>query len=442
MVERLDGRVEAQPDLLARQSAEALDEARLVLRANRAHVEAAAARRNDCRLELGRVRLDGEATVRMPLGANDPQARIDRDDPGRVRQQRIDVDFGDLGKIDDELRHLEEGQRDGVEVGGFAVAVSPQPLEDARALDHGAGKAQIERGELERRVVDDLDADTALAEHQHGTEASVLLHPEDQLTRARPRNHLFDDEREVAGLGHGLADSGEHLFGRMAYGPRARQPQRHAADIGLVDDVGRLDLERDRRSDRVGDALGFVGGSCRRGSRGRDAIGRKHLLALDAVQPLPARAERALDDPPRLGRVACERRRDRRRRRRECILCASVADEMHERAHAALGRRVAWNAPVLERLAPGLDRTAAEPDRDERLAGWPRRRRNASSDFGARRDGRRTIEHQSGIDVRVGEHRLDGGRIPLRPGVADDVDGIAARPGLRHTRVERRQGRG
>ena len=55
---------------------------------------------------------------------------------------------------------------------------------------------------------------------------------------------------------------------------------------------------------------------------------------------------------------------------------------------------------------------------------------------GRRGERRRAVHHQDGVGIRVLENGLHGGGVALRRCVADDVDGIGARPGLGEDGIE------
>ena len=115
---------------------------------------------------------------------------------------------------------------------------------------------------------------------------------------------------------------GENFRGGLAHGVLAGEIEPHAADFRLVHDVGRLNLEDDRRAagqvrpcrrDR------FIGIARQRGRRDRDAIGRKQPGQLDRIEPGSLVAQHAVDDRPHRGDIRRKVLRQTGRRRHQQV---------------------------------------------------------------------------------------------------------------------------
>jgi hypothetical protein len=73
-------------------------------------------------LEPLRVRSDREPPRSRQGGRRDADPGVERDDAALVRDQRIDVELGDLRNVDRDLRHFHERRGDALDVRGRARA--------------------------------------------------------------------------------------------------------------------------------------------------------------------------------------------------------------------------------------------------------------------------------------------------------------------------------
>ena len=171
---------------------------------------------------------------------------------------------------------------------------------------------QIERRQRQCLVVDDLDRRPAPAEHDDGAEGRIVGKTQDQLARLRLDDHRLHDDALDAGFGTQLPRPRENVGGSRAHGLRRGQIEDDAADVGLVDDVARHDLQHDCGALRehlagVGDGLLDIGRST--GRYHRDVIGSEQVLDLDRIEPFAAVRDRRGDDLPGSRDVGHERRR-------------------------------------------------------------------------------------------------------------------------------------
>lgn len=116
----------------------------------------------------------GMAAAHQALGLRraDGDARIERDDARRVRQQRVDVDLRHLRQVGGELRQAHEDFRHLGAVHRRHVAIAGHLPGDAGARDHVAGNPHVERRQRQRAVLDQFHRLAAAAE-QHGTQLKV-----------------------------------------------------------------------------------------------------------------------------------------------------------------------------------------------------------------------------------------------------------------------------
>ena len=310
------------------------------------------------------------------------------------------------------------------------------------------GEREIERRQRERAVVDDLDRLAAAPEHDDRAEGRILGEADDQLACVRAHDHRMNGDAVETSLRHHLRNMGEHSTGCRGDGLRAVETEHDAADIRLMADIGRLDL----------DDAGAVGGDQRRcdGRRrlrrrgvtdggDRNAIGLEERHDVGRFEPFRAARERLPQDAARRAGVRREIDRQGRRRGHERVAILAPAHEMHEAAHRA--RRVIGNAGRFEDAARFL--AGAEPGGEDGLLKRGRgtiffdRVGDGCGGLLALRQRRRAMHHHDGVVALIFEQCRQSIAIARRIGVADDVDGIGMRPCRRQERIEpRAQGRG
>ena len=178
----------------------------------------------------------------------DRYARVDGDDAGLVGENRIEIDLADLGKIGHKLRQLDQKKLDGALVGGGHVAVSLEDASDPGARDEAAREREVERRQRQRLVADDFDRRSALPEDDDRAESRVVGDADDELARLRTHDHGKDGDPGNSRVGFFRPRPIENFRGRLVHRVLAGEIEPHAADLRLVHDVGRLDLEDDRRA--------------------------------------------------------------------------------------------------------------------------------------------------------------------------------------------------
>ena len=157
------------------------------------------------------------------------------------------------------------------------LPAAPRPLSSpsmARASALG------DRADAERDVLEDLDEDAAETDHDHRPELRIAIAADDHL--AAGRDHLLDEPAVDPGSGNsGLC---RHRVDGLGDGPRRPDIQRDAADVGLVQDLTRDDLDHEGRLHLGRPALGLDGVAGERRARRAHAEAREKRLACRLVE--------------------------------------------------------------------------------------------------------------------------------------------------------------
>ena len=215
------------------------------------------------------IKIDNDAHVgsRRPLGCH---------------KHGVEVEFRDLGKIADQLAHRNDGPGHGLAVGRLGATNTLEHLGRLDAVEHRIGVVHAGRCHAERDVLEHLDQHPAQAEGHQLAKAAIGHCTDDDLLPTR--EHLL--HLHTMDVGIGLVPLGVGQNGVVAgldVG-RAAQAHKHAPRFGLVQDVGRNDLEHDRVTHLVG--MGTrLGGRLGHGLAGhRDAIGLTDQFAFGGRQ--------------------------------------------------------------------------------------------------------------------------------------------------------------
>jgi hypothetical protein len=302
-------------------------------------------------LEILGIGTDRQSGLGRAFGARDANPRVQRQHSLGIGQQRVDVEVNNLGEVSSKLSHLHQRQSHRVQIRRRLIAIATQQAVDARTLDQRAGKKRVQRRQRHRRIADLLDRDATLAEQHDRAELGILADPDDQFVRAVPAHHLLDDHPVDDGLRRGLARPVENFPGRRAHRFRRVEIEHHAADVALVDDIGRDDLDHKRaRYPTRGRSRGI--GVGRHGEfADRHAVGLQHRLRHGLGQPASAGFERLVDQGADRRGVRLELLRHGRRHLHQKFLVQIVTHHVHEGANRLFWRVVAGNAAVYECLA-------------------------------------------------------------------------------------------
>ena len=251
---------------------------------------------------------------------------------------RVEVDLGDpvrvIGGKAGERDH-QMGER--VTVGGRLAA---HPVEQRGALQLAEQVERLlgaERNRREGDVLQDLNMDATEPDHQHRPEIGVAADAENDVAAA-PRHRLYEDAVDL-GAGMGRPCARQYRAVAVAHRGLAADAENDRAGLGLVQDVGRLHLQRHRAANpcRRRDRLGFV--CCQRLGRRRHAVMGQQCLRGHLSQHRTGLGER-------ISHRLARRRGGWRRGRptRQPPLECAVIDQGAERPGAARHRGVAGDA--------------------------------------------------------------------------------------------------
>ena len=149
-----------------------------------------------------------------------------------------------------------------------STAHALEHLEGADLADHAMRFVEIERRRAKHHVAEGLDEDAAEPEHHHRPEHWIAMHPEHGLDAVLDHRRDHEAVDFAAGpRGNALAHGGACLAHRRG----GAEIERDAADVGLVHDVGRRNLEHDWKSDGRCSQLGLRGGVGQTGANDRHA---------------------------------------------------------------------------------------------------------------------------------------------------------------------------
>ena len=239
---------------------------------------------------------------------------VQRDHPLGVGQQRVDVQLGHLRQVDGEVREPDQHVLD-------RRPCPPPARRDSRASSRATRVRSImsrastgfSGGRPSARSASTSTADAALAEQHHRPERR-RRRSRRRSAPARPaaRPSAATVKPSMRGLGRVHLRPGPAWPWRPpATSASAAQIEAHAADVGLVGDVRRQDLQRARhRRSRRATCAGLGGVPARSGSR-PPARRRRPSTALDSASDSSVRPsrQRGLDQRARLGPGLDRRRR-------------------------------------------------------------------------------------------------------------------------------------
>ena len=399
--------------------------------------------------QLARVGLDGEVRRAGRLLAADAHTGVERDGAFVVDDQRVDVQLGHLGHVGQQLRHGHQRGDDGIDVGRRHVAVAVQQPGDARALDQRARQRGVERRQRHGAVGHHLDRRAALSEKDHGAKGRVDAGADDQLLRLLHLHHLLHGEAFDARVGLAFAHAHQHGLRGGAHVAFVVQVQHHAADVGLVRDVFRKNLEHHRKADarRLGRCRVGIGWHRARGHHG-DVVRLAHRLGFGLGQHVAAAGQHALHQGAHArhvgGAAVVQLRGGRRLAQLGAV--ARVALQHADGHHGLLRQVVAGDAGIHEETPRLGHRRAADPGADQRQWLLPSRsddRNHGARNVGRRHDGGGRVDEQQRAGIgRVLAERLQRVDVALGRRVANDVHRVAVRPvGGQHLIKRALQGR-
>ena len=281
-----------------------------------------------------------------------------------------------------------------------------------------------------------------MTEEDARSESRIDCRPEDQLLGKWSPDHLLHAKPVDHRLGCGDRDPDKHVHCRYNDGGAADEIELNAADVSLVGDLARQNLDRDRAADGIGRPPGVCGRRCSPGFNDGNVVGGEHCLGFGLGHNRAAVGEHSQDRPS--GFVPSSRLCDPPGLRRfiEGLLVPRVLRELQECADRVFRGFVVWQAGLGEELARGGCGRLAHPAREDRLLRIScarlddrRGRLEVVSNAG------RAVHHQNGVTGRALGQDAEGLVVPLCVRVSEYVDGIAVRPGGGKRMVERPEGR-
>ena len=157
-----------------------------------------------------------------------------------------------------------------------AAAPLAQQARRLHGIDQFARARCAHRRRGKGHVLEQLHGRAARAEHHHGPERRVHVYAHDGFHAAL--EHGGDQHAVYARLGRGGLGAAQQFAVGLAHGFGVLQVEHHAADLGLVGDVGRGDLGNDGKAEFRGRGRGVFGaGADLFGQHGQAGCGQ-HLL--------------------------------------------------------------------------------------------------------------------------------------------------------------------
>ena len=194
---------------------------------------------------LGGIGTDGGARqpVRIDLRPVQDHPGVQRDQPPRRGEQRVDVDLSDPRLFDHQLAEPDQQPLQLAQIDGRVTAADAlQELEDPGVLHHPPRQRRVQGRQAQRAVPDQFDLLSARAEQEHRAELRIGAATEDELVAVMLDHRLDGHAQKVLGadaLAHGLLDRAIGAAHRLGI----KQVELHPADVGLVRDRLRIELQ-------------------------------------------------------------------------------------------------------------------------------------------------------------------------------------------------------
>ena len=131
----------------------------------------------------------------------------------------------------------------------------------------------------------EFDGSASLAERDERPEDRVFRESDEKLYRTVPRDHRLNEEAAEASGGVCGPHALEHCRRFLTDPVGMAEIEHNAANIALVRDIGRTDLQRDREPDIRGDGSGPVRIPGSVIGDDRDAISRQYRARLFRIEP-------------------------------------------------------------------------------------------------------------------------------------------------------------
>ncbi len=214
-----------------------------------------------------------------------------------------------------------------------------------RARNWLSGGSSIARSSISSIIV------PPAAEDDHRAERVVRLESHAHLAAAPCTGHVLHRDAVDAGARLQALHAFDHVGVGVARRGAAGNVQRHPLHVRLVADVGRIDLQRHRKSQLRGDHHRLVRASRQHRLSHRDVEGREQRLRLHLGEHLAPLGQHALDDQARPLDVGLGQGGQRRRRLLQQQLVLVERGDVAEGADRRLGRAKARNRGLVQHTA-------------------------------------------------------------------------------------------
>jgi hypothetical protein len=231
----------------------------------------------------------------------DDDADVGGDGAVLRREDGVEIHLGDFRVVGDEPRHVLDHRGERCAIDRIGAAHAFENLRRGDAVEHRQGVFFTGRREAERDVLEHFHEDAAEAERHQLAEHRIGHRADDHfLAAAQLLLHLDAEQRRLRvvllRIGHDRVETLARFVG-------AGDAHQHAARLRLVQDLGRDDLEDDRKSHRRGD-----GRRLRRARRDAffrhgDAVGLAHQLAFRRCEGRPPLGFDSVQNPPDFAHV-------------------------------------------------------------------------------------------------------------------------------------------
>jgi len=195
----------------------------------------------------------------LQLGVVDNDPRIQRQQPLRRRQQRINVDLLDPAVLDNKLAEAHEQLFQAGDIYRLAATNPLQRPEDSGLFHEPARQGRVQRRQRQSSIPEYLHQLAAGTEEHDRPELRIHAAADNQLVSAQLHHRLHRDALEMFGaglVGHEQLNQAECPAHRLGVG----QIQHHAAYVSLVRDGVRVEFDHYRVADFFRSLDGFIHG--------------------------------------------------------------------------------------------------------------------------------------------------------------------------------------
>ena len=257
-----------------------------------------------------------------------------------------------------------------------------------------------------------------------------------------PAHHGLDDDAVDDRVRPFLLDAHGHLAEGGTHRLAAGQAQLDTAHVGLVRDVGRVDLHDHREAQLLSHEHGLGGVAGDQGLGHGNAEGGQQGLGFHLVQQVAAFRQGALDDQAGAFHVGLGALGQGAGGLHQLALVVIEGGQVGEHLHRRLRGGEVGNAGLLE-TAPAIRHLGlAHPAGDHRLAAALRHVDDRIRGLGGAGHGLGGQHDQDTVHVGIVQAGIDGMVIAVGGGVPDDVHGVAVGPGGGQDFVQPRHGLG